>query len=299
MSIFEFSVQTDAEGAEALAAAFNDYAYGGAVIEEAVTPDADQVIDTARPFTVRAFLLPGEELEPKRRALEEMVWHYSLLRPVSEPRLRELTEEDWANGWKKYYTTQRIGNHVVINPSWLEFVPEKDDVVVALDPGMAFGTGLHPSTRLCVRALEKLMWVDARVLDVGTGSGILSIVAAKMGARHVKALDIDPVAVESARDNARLNHVEAIVQASEGSASAQPGNEFDIVVANILAEVIVELAPVLVLNLAPAGVLVTSGILLEKTETVRESLRQLGLYSEIEIEEDWVALTSRKNQTLT
>jgi ribosomal protein L11 methyltransferase len=296
MNVFEFSVKTDAEGAEALAAAFNEYAYGGAVIEEAVSPAADEVLDNARPFTVRAFLLPDHELDKKRRALEEAVWHLSMLRPVSEPTLKELREEDWAHAWKKDYTVQHIGAHIVIKPSWLEYAATDLDIVVELDPGMAFGTGLHPSTRLCVRAIEGLMSSDLRVLDVGVGSGILSIVAAKLGASRVLALDIDPVAVASARENAGLNHVESIVRVEESSASVQQAAEFDIIVANILAEVVIELAPALVSNLAPGGVLITSGILVEKAEKVRETLHDHGLFSEIETEEDWAVLTSRRRK---
>src|SRR5512138_4040848 len=178
MDVLEFSVQTDAEGAEAVAAVFSEYAYGGPVIEQQVSPDPNEAFDAARPFTVRAFLLMDETMAEKREALEHSVWHLSQLRAISAPQVRALKEEDWANAWKTDYIVQHPGRRVVIQPSWLDYEPAPSEVIIVLDPGMAFGSGLHATTRLCIRALEDWLEPSMKVLDVGTGSGILAIAAA-------------------------------------------------------------------------------------------------------------------------
>src|SRR5512140_53 len=187
VNVLELAVGADAEGAEAIAALFSEHAYGGAVIEQTVTPEPGETIDPARPFTVRAFLLLDESADEKRAALEQAVWHLSLLRPLGELRERVLEEADWANAWKKFYSILHVGRRTVIKPSWLEYTAQPVECVIELDPGMAFGTGLHPTTRLCLAALEKYVQPGYSMLDVGTGSGILSIGGALYGARPIDA----------------------------------------------------------------------------------------------------------------
>ena len=152
MNWIELAIQTDAEGAEAAAALLSEYVTGGAAIEETILPEPGETLDPARTFTVRAFF-PATDRANLEQA-ETSLWHLAQLRKMSAPRTRELAEEDWAEAWKKYYTILHVGQHLVIKPSWLEYAPQSDDIVVELDPGMAFGTGLHPTTRLCMRALE-------------------------------------------------------------------------------------------------------------------------------------------------
>ncbi len=293
MNWIELSVMTDAEGAEAAAAMLNEYVNGGAVIEQTITPDVGETLDPARPFTVRAFFASDAAATLTRA--QEGLWHLAQLRAMGEPRTRELAEEDWAEAWKKYYTISRLGQHLVIKPSWLEYAPAPGDVVLELDPGMAFGTGLHPTTRLCLIALEERVTQGVRMLDVGTGSGILSIAAAKLGAQ-VLALDTDAIAVETAQKNVSTNQVDLAVRVLRGSVEQAEGrNLFDLVCINILAEVIADLAPALASVLHAGGTVIASGILDYKTDMVVQALAAVGIsVLEQKQEADWVALVGKK-----
>jgi ribosomal protein L11 methyltransferase len=296
MNVLELAVQADAEGAEAVAAIFNEHAYGGAVIEQTVTPEPGETIDPARPFTVRAFLLQDESADEKRAALEQALWHLSLLRPLGELHERVLEEADWANAWKKFYNILHVGQRTVIKPSWLEYAPQPGEYVIELDPGMAFGTGLHPTTRLCLAVLEKYVQPGQTMLDVGTGSGILSIGGALYGARMVDARDIDPIAVETAQKNVEMSNVADMVKVSKGSVTTdEPSVNADIIAANILAEIIAELAPALTHHLKPEGLLVASGILADKRHLVAEAMPPVGLeLIEEQQEDDWLVMVARK-----
>jgi ribosomal protein L11 methyltransferase len=290
----ELSIQTDAEGAEAAAAWLNEYVSGGAVIEQTITPEAGETLDPARTFTVRAFF-SADAAEPLARA-QQGLWHLAQLRSMSDPQTRELAEEDWAEAWKKFYTILHLGRHLVIKPSWLEYTPSPGDIVVELDPGMAFGTGLHPTTRLCLAALEERMPPGARVLDLGTGSGILSIAAARLGAREITALDTDPLAVSTATRNIAIAHVDHLVQVHRGSVElAHDGSPFDLVCINILAEIIANMAPSLAPLTRSGGLVIASGILDYKAGDVADAFRAVGIQViEKKQEEDWVALVGQK-----
>ncbi len=290
MKWIELSIKTDAEGAEAAAAWLNEYVSGGAAIEQTITSEAGETLDPARAFTVRAFF-SVDAAEPLAHA-QEGLWHLAQLRSMSDPQTRELAEEDWAEAWKKFYTILHLGQHLVVKPSWLEYIPAPQEIVIELDPGMAFGTGLHPTTRLCLAALEERMTPGARVLDVGTGSGILSIAAARLGAREITALDIDPIAVETATRNVALAHVDHLVQVHRGSVEmAHDGSPFDLICVNILAEVIAEMAPSLAPAVHPGGIVIASGILDYKADDVEDAFRTVGIrVVEKKREDDWVAL---------
>lgn len=300
MNWIELSVRTDAEGAEAAAAFLNEFVSGGAVIEQTITPEPGEFIDPARPYIVRAFFSVNatEALDYARNGL----WHLKQLRGMDDPQTRELAEEDWAEAWKKHYSILHLGKHLVIKPSWLDYVARPDDVVVELDPGMAFGTGLHPTTRLCLIALEEHITAGMRVLDVGSGSGILSIAAAKLGARSVDALDLEPIAVETAIKNVRANQVNDRVHVDRGSldadaVAAAERNPFDLVCINILAEVIVDLAPALARVVRPGGSIIASGILDYKAKDVVDTFRELDIVVvEQKQENDWVAIVSEKRE---
>ena len=233
---------------------------------------------------------------------------------MGDPHTRELAEEDWAEAWKKHYTILHIGHALVIKPSWLEYTPQPHEVIVELDPGMAFGTGLHPTTRLCMVALEEYAENLAkirskevglavgepaqglRMVDVGTGSGVLSITAAKLGFRDIVAYDLDPIAVETAARNVAINHVESIVRVERGSITNGERSKFDLVCINILAEVICELAPAVAAALQPGGTVIASGILDFKADTVSDALREVGIETiEKKQEEDWVTLVGKKS----
>jgi ribosomal protein L11 methyltransferase len=226
--------------------------------------------------------------------------------PFSEPDFKVLEEADWATAWRQDYTIQHIGRHMVIAPSWLTYQAEAEDVVITIDPGMAFGTGLHPSTRLCLMGLENTALRGRSLLDVGTGSGVLAIYAAKAGAHPVVAVDTDEVAVKVARENAERNGVADQVQLGCGSIASQgyelengssalwPG-PFDVIAINILAEIIAQLAPVLAAHLKPEGRVVAAGIIQEREEIVRAAWAEVGLRVVQRVQEgDWVSLIGSK-----
>jgi ribosomal protein L11 methyltransferase len=218
---------------------------------------------------------------------------------LPRPELSSVTSEDWSTSWKVNFKPLRIGRRLLIVPSWEAPQPQPDDIVLRLDPGMAFGTGGHETTRLCLELLEQIMdnmptLLSPSVLDLGTGSGILAMAAVQLGAGRVCAVDIDPLAVEVARENLEINGLLDQVECSTTPLESLNGC-FDVILANILAEELVRLAPALNERLAPGGSLVLSGILAEKEGLVRsgyspQPLEYLGTLSEGE----WVALHYRK-----
>lgn len=298
MRWLEISVQTDGEAAEAIAEVFNRLGEGGAVFETLIHQD-DSAYAGQPVVSVKTYLpAGGGEAAPRRRQIEEALWHLSQLYPIPAPAIRELGEEDWSEAWKKGYSIQHIGQRLVVAPSWEPYTPQHDEIVVRMDPGMAFGTGLHPTTRLCLIALERWVRAGDRVLDVGTGSGILAIAAARLGARQVSGVDLDPVAVQVARENVQLNHVAAHVAIEEGSLETlnPTPRSFDRIVVNILADVITTLTPALVTCLRPAGTLIASGIIEEYADRVVEAFEAAGLrVVERRQEKDWVALIAAHN----
>jgi len=220
----EIQVSVDNEAVEAVAELLARYGYnGGVVIEPAWTPGDEGPefsYDRARPSVLKTYLPLDAHAEDARQRIEQALWHLGQLRPVGPLQVRRLEEEDWANAWKQHYRVLRVGERIVVVPSWLEHQPAPNDVVLHLDPGMAFGTGLHPTTQLCLGLLERYVQPGQRVLDLGTGSGILAIAAARLGAGHVLALDNDPVAVAVAAANIARNGVSATVTVAEGSLGA-------------------------------------------------------------------------------
>jgi ribosomal protein L11 methyltransferase len=208
----------------------------------------------------------------------------------------KVSEEAWANEWKKYYQTVRISEKITIKPTWEEYEPaSEEEKVVELDPGMAFGTGTHPTTVLSIRLLEKYLRPGQRVIDVGCGSGILSIVAGKLGASQVLALDLDPLAVEKTRENVALNGLTDTVSSKEGDLLKGVAQTAEVVVANILAEIIVKLVHDLSRVLMPSGVFIASGIIEEKAGMVQDALKGAGLkMMETIHQEGWVAIAAKK-----
>jgi ribosomal protein L11 methyltransferase len=245
--------------------------------------------------TVKAFLPFNGSQDEKRRALEEAVWHLSQAYPLPPLSTRQLDEDDWASAWKRDYVVQHIGRHIIIKPTWLDYQPRPDDVVVELDPGMAFGTGLHPTTRLCLIALEESMQPGWSVIDVGTGSGILAIAAAKLGARHVLALDTDPLAVAVAQSNVAANGVDPIVAVRQGSLDDLRPTPCDLLLVNILADVIADLAASFSAALRPKGILIAGGILEAHQAAVKDTLAKAGiLVTGHRQEKDWITLIGDK-----
>jgi ribosomal protein L11 methyltransferase len=200
-------------------------------------------------------------------------------------------DADWLERWKEGYAPQRIGR-LVVAPSWLEAELADDEVTVRLDPGMAFGTGLHPTTRGCLMLLQRVGPMPPRALDVGSGSGILALAALRLGAERVDCLDTDAEAVRATLANATANGLAERVTAAQGTLPERPaGERYPLVLANLVAAVLVELAPRLAAHLAPGGTLVASGIIAERQNEVEDALRAAGFHVEERLRDgDWVSL---------
>jgi ribosomal protein L11 methyltransferase len=290
----EISVRADGEAAEAIVEVFNRLGEGGAVVETLFSRD-DSPYASEPVVSVKTYLPANPGNAQRRRQIEEALWHLSQLYPIPDPQFRELAEEDWAEAWKKGYSVQHIGQRLVIVPSWERYTPQGDEMIIRLDPGMAFGTGLHPTTRLCLQALETWVRAGDWVLDVGTGSSILAIAAARLGASQVLGIDLDPVAVQVARENVRLNRVADRVRIEEGSIETLHliPNSQDRIVVNILARVIIDVTPRLVTCLRTDGTLIASGIIEEQADAVIKTFEVAGLrIVEHQQDKDWVALTA-------
>ncbi len=296
----EISVAVDHEAAEPTSALLSRY--GSVAVEEIrATPTSGDPIPPA--ITVRCYLT-AEQAAMDREAISQGLWHLSQMLPIGEPVFRDLTERDWTEAWKEYFPVLHIGERVVIVPTWRQHEAQPGEIVLALDPGMAFGTGLHPSTQLCLKALERHLQPGDEVLDVGTGTGILSIAAVKMGAARAEAMDIDPTAVEAARENVVRNEVQGQVQVSLGSVvpvrsrqGPQPAlvdsGAYDLTLANIIAEVISEMAPALCRLTCAGGTIVTAGIIAEREHLVLDAFRDRAELLSREQDGDWVCLCFR------
>jgi len=293
----ELSIETDGELAEAISEAIFPLVEGGVALEQRnrrqdATTTADRWEDEPAdgPIIIRAYLPVDEALEARRQRVEHALACLRLIRPVPSPTYRVIAQWDWADAWKAGFQPLRIGRRILITPSWLhapDYDPERD-LLITLDPGMAFGTGLHPTTQLCAAALEDYVKAGMRVLDVGSGSGILSVLAAKLGASEVVGVDTDPEAVRAGQENAARNAVDDRVRIIQGSYDAAEGN-YDLVVANILAGVI---ARMLDEGLAAHGArFIFSGILDSQKDQVARAAEQAGLWlREMRTANDWVCL---------
>jgi ribosomal protein L11 methyltransferase len=291
----ELSVSADHEAVESVVEAFAAVGYQeGVAIEEPFVqdPDGDNLrVDMSRPVQVRTYL-PASSSNPKTiERLRSALWHIGQIRPVSELIVTPRTEEDWANAWKEHYVPVRVGHRVVVRPPWQSYEPKPGEIVIELDPGMAFGTGTHPTTRLCMELLEERLQSRNRLLDVGTGSGILAIAAAQLQASEIDAIEIDPVAARQARQNVDRNGLTDTIRLYEGSLDDTfSGREYEIVLANIIARVLVELAKPLSQSFSEGGHLILSGIIEDKEPMVLEAFQQLGLeLVERRQLQDWVA----------
>ncbi len=298
----ELSVEVDHEAVEPVVELFSRYGYNeGVVIEEPFTQDRDGDnvrVDISRPFRIRTFI-PRETFDASALdAIRAGIWHLSRLRGIGELVVETRNEEDWANAWKAHYVPVRVGTRVVVRPPWQEYDPSADDVVILLDPGMAFGTGTHPTTQIALRLLERLPVAGKSVFDVGTGSGIIAIAAAKLGAVQVDGVDIDAVSVRQANGNLQINAVADTVTIwkSDMTPGEAPAKTYDIVVANIIARVLVEIGEQIVSSVAPDGKLVLSGIIDSKEAGVVERYHALGFEMTDRLQiEDWIGHLWRRS----
>jgi len=279
----EIAVPAHAEAVEAVSEILTRVGHQGIAVELPLEPRG------GTDHTVKAYLLDDGEVVAKVNDVRDALGHLQAfgLGPIGELAAREITEEDWLEAWKAQFTPLRVGRFLV-RPTWSEATPADGAIELVLDPGMAFGTGLHPTTQQCLEALSTIRLEAKGVLDVGTGSGILAIAAAKRGASPVVGVDTDPLAVDAARENATRNGVAIPVGA--GSAADVPGR-FDVVVANLVSPVLQQIVADLVARMAPKGLLITAGISAPAEPQTRDAFLRAGLKLRDRTQrDDWIAL---------
>ncbi len=305
MNWLEVSMIVDGELAESVADVFARFAPNGVMTEQGVKyNDAEDAGTPTGPITVRAYLEVNDQLEETRQKLEESLFYLGMIRPLPTPTYKQIADQNWMEAWKQYYKPILIGQRLLILPAWME-TPDPNRVAIKIDPGMAFGTGTHPTTQLCLELMEVSLdllglkdLTGFHVIDVGCGSGILSIAALKLGAKEVLGVDIDEESVKNSRENADTNGVGEELILGVGSVQEILDGKFPfqrapLVVANILAPVIVRLFDSGMANLIEEnGSIILSAILYEQEQNVIEAVQAQGLrMSGSRQIGDWVALT--------
>ncbi len=304
MNWLEVSLTVNGELAEAVADVLARFAYSGVMMEQGVkyTDEEDAGTPTG-PITVRAYLEMNDQIEETRQKLEESLYYLGRIQQLPAASYKQIADQNWMEAWKQHYKPILVGERLVIVPAWMDS-PDRNRIPIKIDPGMAFGTGTHPTTQLCLELMEKAIANirtsnnDLRMIDVGCGSGILSIAALKLGATSALGVDIDETSIVNARQNADANQIGEELILGVGSVPEIVGEKFPfrtapLVVANILAPVIVRLFEAgLVQLLETSGSLILSGILQEQAQSVIDSAQAKGLgVSERRQMGDWVALT--------
>jgi ribosomal protein L11 methyltransferase len=296
MSWLEVSLTVDGEMAEAVAEVLSRYAPNGVAIESTVIEDSlEHEGHSVGPLRVCAYLPHDEATEETRQRIEESLWHLGRIRFLPKPKFKPIEEINWSESWKKHYRPVKIGKRLIILPSWLDS-PDETRIPIHIDPGMAFGTGTHPTTQLCLQMMEDYTPLGGDVLDIGCGSGILSIAALKLGAKRAFGVDLQEEAIPAALENAVVNGVADRVEFTLGSISEIKSGiggikHAPLVIANILAFILKKLLDEGLGDLiAPGGVLILSGILEEQVPEMHAAiqLHELQILRQAQIE-DWVA----------
>ncbi len=292
MDWWEVSVTVTPDLAEAVSDVFLLYVPQGVAIDFG---DGEP----GTPATVRAYLLVDDEIEIYKHELEAALRKLSQARPrtqshmrsIPAPVFRVIQDQDWTADWRAAVPVLHLGHQIVIRPSWRSYCAEEEEIVLEVDPGAAFGTGMHPTTQLCIEIVERWLQPDMRVLDLGTGTGILALAAAKLGAASVLAIDCDPNAVAIAQRNVEINDVARIVHPCQGSLSDVRGT-YDVVLVNILASTVIQMLEAgLMSHIRHHGKCVASGILTEQAEAVSLAMKEHRMrVIELREREGWVAL---------
>jgi ribosomal protein L11 methyltransferase len=297
----EVSLTVDGELAEAVADVIGRFTSQGVVMEQAVRyNDTEDEGTPYGPVKVFGYMVVDSTLEQRRLKLEEALWHLSQIQPLPPAEYREVEDQDWMAAWREHYRPIPIGEKLMILPAWIE-TPDEQRIPIKIDPSMAFGTGTHPTTQLCLALMEKHLIPGQAVIDIGCGSGILSIAAVKLGASRVVAVDIDQAAIRSTRENAALNEVAEQIDSGVGSLGEILLGYFSLrraplVLANILAPVIIRmLGEGLADTITKGGKIILSGILDEQSPAVEAEAEMHGLqFVERMIQNDWVGLVYQK-----
>jgi len=302
MNWLEVSLTVNGELAEAVADVLARFAYSGVMMEQGVKYMDDEDAGTPTgPIIVRAYLEMNDQIKETRQKLEESLYYLGMIQPLPAPVYKQIADQNWMEAWKQHYKPILIGERLVIVPAWMDS-PDPNRVAIKIDPGMAFGTGTHPTTQLCLEFMEAIVGADGHpplsVIDVGCGSGILSIAAIKLGAKSALGVDIDTDSIVNARENAKTNSIGDELILGVGSVQEILDGKFPfrkapIVVANILAPVIVRLFDRGLAELIEDnGAIILSGILQEQAQSVIEAAQAKGLrMNERKQMRDWVALT--------
>lgn len=254
--------------------------------------------DDNEEITLKAYFPQNEDIERINSFIKNRLITIPLKESGSilgEVTLNSIDDEDFAENWKKYYKPLRIGKKIIIKPSWEVYEEKEDDIVIDLDPGMAFGTGTHETTYMCIEALESFIRVGDLVYDIGCGSGILSVVAAKLGAEKVVGIDIDPVCIDVSKENIRLNSIGDKVQVYKGDLFEFVDDKADLIVSNIIAETIIDMVKELHIYLKNDGTFIASGIILSKVESVEDALTRSGFkILNTKILGEWACIIAQK-----
>ena len=297
MSWLEVSLVVDSELAEAVAEVLARFAPDGVVIEStAIEADPKSEGIPTGPLRVSAYLAIDDEIENTRQQIEKSLWFLGRIMPIPKPEFHPLAETNWAEAWKKHYQPISIGKRLMILPAWVD-PPASARSIIRINPGMAFGTGTHPSTQLCLQLMERYLPAEENVIDIGCGSGILSIAAIKLGAKHAYGVDIEEESIANAIQNAAANDLSDKVDFAQGSIAEIGSGLFTIqqapiVLANILTHILLRLFDQGLESLvAPSGILILSGILEEQLPELEAKIRkhQLKVIDQGKMD-DWVAL---------
>jgi ribosomal protein L11 methyltransferase len=296
MRWLELSVEAHVEAVEAVSEILGRVAAGTAVQPTVLVRDPNDELaaaaDPHAPYVVTGHVIDGPDAAAQVKATERALWHLQAfgLGPIGGLRVRAVDDADWTDTWRAQYVPQRVGR-IVIVPSWMDEALADGEVAITLDPGMAFGTGLHPTTRACLAVLQQVSPMPRRVLDVGCGSGILALAALRLGAEHAVALDTDPLAVASTRANAVRNGLGERVEVAAGTLPERAARRYPLVLANLVAAVLVELAPRLAAHLGPGGTLLAAGIIEGRADEVIDAMAAAGLaVGEGRDDGEWVTL---------
>lgn len=309
MHWLEVSLTVDGELAEAVAEVLSRFIPDGIVIESTqILANPEELGQEIGPLRVYGYLPSDDNLEETRQRITEALWYLGRISPLPEPQFRDIQEVNWVETWKQYYNPIPVGNRLIILPAWIETNPQPKRLPLRINPGMAFGTGTHPTTQLTLMLLENYVQPNQPVIDVGCGSGILSAAALLLGAGRALGVDIDPEAPAASRENAALNGVEHLLETGIGSVSEVLANSWGIrqaplVLANILAPILIRLLDAGLADLlTPDGTLLLSGILEPQmtgadgyvSMTAALEKHHLHILERRQIA-DWVALAVKKN----